>query len=53
MHAPDDLFVFASPLVPRQRATDWQRILSNLRATLRSILNQTDPNFRDYLLFHE
>ena len=53
MHAPDDLFVFAIPLVPRQRATDWQRILSNLRATLRSILNQTDPNFRDYLLFHE
>ena len=45
MSAPTNLFVFAIPLMPRQRAGDWHRVLGNLRATLRSVLNQTDPNF--------
>lgn len=41
----ESLFLFAIPLVPRRRARDWQRVLENLKATLQSILNQTDKRY--------
>jgi hypothetical protein len=43
--AVDRLFVFAVPLVPKRRARDWQLVLDNLQATLRSMLNQIDQNY--------
>jgi hypothetical protein len=44
-HEPGRLFVFAVPLLPKRRARDWALVLDNLQATLRSMLNQFDPNF--------
>ena len=43
--APDRLFAFSIPLIPRHRAKNWQLVLDNLQATLQSMLNQFDRNF--------
>jgi hypothetical protein len=40
------LFVFAVPLIAKKRAPDWDRVLTDLRMTVTSLLNQTDPHFR-------
>ena len=44
MNAP--VFVFAVPLVARSQAYDWDVVVRHFNATLASIFNQTDPNFR-------
>ncbi len=41
-----DLVTFGIPLMARSAAGDWARIEHQLSATLGSIYNQTDPNFR-------
>jgi hypothetical protein len=40
------LLAFAVPLIAKRRATDWDRVVSDLQMTVASLLNQTDPNFR-------
>lgn len=42
-------FAFCIPLIGKDKAIDWQRVLDNLQATLQSILNQLDENFVVYL----
>jgi glycosyltransferase involved in cell wall biosynthesis len=39
-------FVFAIPLIARSAAYDWDVVVHHFNATLGSIFNQTDPNFR-------
>ena len=41
-----DIVTFGIPLMARSVAQDWQRIEHQLSATVGSIYNQTDPNFR-------
>ncbi len=45
----ENLFCFCIPLIPRDRAENWQRALENLQATLQSALNQVDQNFVVYI----
>lgn len=39
-------FVFGIPLIARSAAYDWDVVVHHFNATLGSIFNQTDPNFR-------
>jgi len=39
-------FIFGIPLIARSAAYDWDVVVHHLNATLGSIFNQTDPNFR-------
>jgi GT2 family glycosyltransferase len=41
-----DIVTFGIPLMARSVAQDWDRVEHQLGATLGSIYNQTDPNFR-------
>jgi hypothetical protein len=38
-------FIFAIPLIARSLALDWDEACRSLVRTLRSVLNQSDPNF--------
>ena len=40
------VFVFGIPLIARSAAYDWDVVVHHFNATLGSIFNQTDPNFR-------
>ncbi len=44
--SPPDTVTFGIPLMGRSAAQDWARIEHSLSATIGSIYNQTDPNFR-------
>lgn len=46
-------FYFGIPLIGRSAARDWGRVASLLQSTLRSILAQTDPDFRVIVAGHE
>lgn len=43
---PDAIVTFAIPLISRVAARDWAVVQHQLNATIGSIYNQTDPNFR-------
>lgn len=40
------MIIFAIPLRGKETATDWKNILKLLNNTLKSIFNQTNPNFK-------
>ncbi len=52
MQAPPDVF-FSIPLMARQSAHDWSRVVHQLEATLGSIFRQTDPHFRVLVACHD
>lgn len=41
----DPIVIFAMPLVSKRRSADWDRVQSNLDATLASFMAQTNPNW--------
>ncbi len=51
MQAPE--VFFAMPLMARQTADDWSRVVLYLEATLGSIYRQTDPHFRIVVACHD
>jgi hypothetical protein len=46
-------FVFAIPIAPRRDDAQWANLEELLAATLRSILNQSEPGFRVFIAGHE
>lgn len=51
--ATPEPFYFGIPLRPRARSRDWDRVVTHLRATLSSCLNQSDPDFRILIACNE
>lgn len=46
-------FFFCIPLKPRARSSNWEHTIELLGQTLRSIFNQTDPNFLVLIAGHD
>ncbi|MEN8182665.1 MAG: glycosyltransferase [Myxococcota bacterium] len=40
------MLYFGIPLKPRRFSRNWEQVVANFHTTLRSVLNQSDPNFR-------
>lgn len=46
-------FFFCIPFKPKSRCSDWSATVGLLGQTLRSLLNQTDPDFRVLIAGHD
>lgn len=40
------MVIFAIPLRAEETAKDWKNVLARFQKTIKSIFNQTNPNFR-------
>jgi hypothetical protein len=46
-------FTFIVPVKPKAVSANWELVLANLHATVRSVLGSADPNFRLLLASHD